>query len=46
MVIASFNTITVAWAEHQQYHKDNPPLLWLLRFRTKETIARRVHLLQ
>ena len=35
----TIETLAAAWADHQQYHKDNPPLLWLLRFRTKETIA-------
>ncbi len=35
----TIETLANAWADHQQYHKDNPPLLWLLRFRTKETIA-------
>lgn len=33
------DTLVAAWAEHQQYHQDNPPLLWLLRYRTRETVA-------
>lgn len=32
-------TLAAAWEDHQEYHKENPPLLWLLRFRTKETVA-------
>jgi hypothetical protein len=32
-------TLAAAWEDHQAYHKENPPLLWLLRFRTKETVA-------
>ena len=32
-------TLAAAWEDHQTYHKENPPLLWLLRFRTKETVA-------
>jgi hypothetical protein len=35
----TIETLAAAWADHQAYHEAHPPILWLLRFRTKETIA-------
>ena len=36
---ATVDKLAAAWSDHQEYHKLHLPILWLLRFRTKETIA-------